>query len=51
MGQTPAYFRLFSFFSYDKSSTNTLNDKSVDGVLGTWTQGGGMVCADKSTEL
>ena len=27
------------------------NDKSVDGVIGTQTQGGTMVGADKSTEL
>ena len=31
--------------------TNTINEKSIDGVLGTRTQGGMMVGADKSTEL
>ena len=47
-----ASFCLFSLFSYDKCSTNlTLNDKSVDGVLGTQTQGGRMVGEDESTEL
>ena len=48
----PASFCLFSFFSYDKYSTNlTINDKSVIGVLGTQTRGGKMVGTDKSTEL
>ena len=28
-----------------------LTIKSVDGVLGTWTRGGRMVCTDKSTKL
>ena len=27
------------------------NDKSVHGVLGTWTQGSRMVAVDESTEL
>ena len=31
--------------------TNTIKDKNIHGVLGTKTQGGRMVCADKSTEL
>ena len=31
--------------------TKTINDKSIDGVLGTRTQGGRMVGADKSTEV
>ena len=39
------------FFSNDKYSTHTINDKSVDGVLGTRTQGSNMVGTDKSTEL
>ena len=30
---------------------NTINDKSVDGVLGTRTQGVRMVSGDESTEL
>ena len=47
MGQT----RPLSFFSHDKYSTNTINEKSVDGVLGTRTRGGKMVGADESTEL
>ena len=52
MVQTSPLFGLFSFFSQDKCSTNfTNNDKSVDGLLGTWTQGGRIVGADKSTEL
>ena len=50
-GPNPASFGLFSFFSPDKCSTNTINDKSVDGVLGTRTRGGRMVGADESTEL
>ena len=37
------FFCLFSFFSHDKYSTNTIYDKSIDGVLGTQTQGGRMV--------
>ena len=32
-------------------STNWQNDKSIHGVLGTWTWGGKMVGADESTEL
>ena len=43
-------FLFFSFFSHDKYSTNTINDKSVDGVLGTWIWGSRMVGADKSTK-
>ena len=50
-GPNPASFCLFSYFSYDKYSTNTINEKSVDGVLGTRTQGSRMVGADESTEL
>ena len=51
MGQTRPLFVLFAFFSYDKYSTNTKNEKSIDGVVGTQTQGGRMVGAEKSTEL
>ena len=51
MGQTRPLFCLFSFFSHDKYSTNTINDKSIDGVLGTRTWGSVMVGADESTEL
>ena len=50
-GPNPASFCLFSFFSHEKYSTNTKNDKSVDGVLGTITWGSMMVGADESTEL
>ena len=46
----PASFYLFLFFSHD-NYTNTTNDKSIDGVLGTWIWGGRMVGADESTEL
>ena len=45
------FFCLLSFFSHDKYSTNTINEKSIEGVLGTRTRGGRMVCADESTEL
>ena len=50
-GPNPASFCLFSFFSHDKYSTNTINDKSIDGVLGTRTRGGRMAGANESTEL
>ena len=51
-GPNPATFCIFSFFSHDKYSRNlTINDKSIDGVLGIQTGGGSMVGADKSTEL
>ena len=46
-----ASFCLFSFFSHDKYSTNIINEKRVDGVLGTPTQDGMRVGADESTEL
>ena len=49
MGQT--LFLFIFVLSYDKYSTKTINDKSVDGVLGTQTQGGSMVGTDESTEL
>ena len=42
---------LFSFFSHDKYSTNTINEKSIDGMLGTQTRSGRMVGADETTEL
>ena len=47
----PGLFCLFLFFSHDKYSTNNINEKSVDGVLGTRTRGSRMVGADESTEL
>jgi len=50
-GPNPASFGLFSFFLHDKYSTNTLNDKSIDGAPGIQTRDGRMVGADKSTEL
>ena len=51
MVQTRPLFCLFLLSSHDKYSTNTINDKRADGVLGTQTQGGRMVGADESTEL
>ena len=51
IGQNPASFCIFSFFSHDTYCRNIINDKSVDGVLGTQTRGGRMVGADESTEL
>ena len=52
MEQTRPLFVHFSSFSHDKYSTNlTINDKSVDGMLGTRTRGGRMVGADESTEI
>ena len=52
MSHTPPLSRLFLFFSQDKYSTNlTINDKNVEGVLGTQTQGGRMVGIDESTDL
>ena len=40
MGQIRPLFSLFSFFSQDKYSPNlTINDKSIDAVLGTRTRG------------
>ena len=45
------YFHSFSQHK-DKYSTNfTINDKSIDGVLGSRTRGGMMEGADESTEL
>ena len=51
IGPNPASFCLFSFFSNDKYITNTINEKSVDVLLGTWIWGGRMVGIDESTEL
>ena len=51
MGQTRPHFCAFSFFSHDKYSTNTINEISIDGVLGTRTWGGRMVDTYTSTEL
>ena len=44
----PASFCLFSFFLHDKYIT--INDKSIDGVLGTQTRGGRMVGPEESTQ-
>ena len=50
-GQFLVYFRSFPQHK-DKYSTNfTINDKSIDGVLGSRTRGGMMEGADESTEL
>ena len=56
MGLTRPLFCLFSFFSQCKDFENvTINDKSVDGVLGTRTRGPAwylaLESADESTEL
>ena len=51
MAQARPLFIYFLFFSHDKYSTNTINDKSVDGVLGSRTQGGRMVGTDESTDM
>ena len=54
-GPNPASFLfIFVVFSHcmDKNSTNlTINEKSVDGMLGSQTRGGKMEVADESTEL
>ena len=55
LGQNPTSF-LFIFVLFlhckDKYSTNlTINDKSVDGVLGSQTWGGRMESEDEFTEL
>ena len=47
----PAAFCLFSSLSHEKYCIQTINDRSVDGVLGTRTRGGRMVGADESTEI
>ena len=49
MSQSQPLF-VFSFFSHDKYSTNTINDKSVDGVLGTRTWSSRILGADESIE-
>ena len=50
-GPHPASFCLFSSFTHHIYCTNTINDRSVDGVLGTWSRGSRMVGADEATEL
>ena len=42
---------LFVYFHSFLMTNLTINDKSVDGVLGNRTQGGRMVGADESSEL
>ena len=42
---------IFVLFTWQKNNTNTLNDKSNDGVLGTRTWGSRMLGTDKSGEL
>ena len=50
MGHTRPLCVCFLFFSHDKFSPNlTINDKSIDGELGTQTLVGRMVGADEST--
>ena len=49
MGQSRPLFRLFLSFPHDTIQIQI--DNSIDGVLGTWTQGDKMEGADKSTEL
>ena len=51
MGQTRPLFVYFRSFHMTKYSTNNVNQKSVDGVLWTQTQGGEMEGSDESTEL
>ena len=50
-GPNSASFCLFLFLSHDKYSTNTVNYKSKDGVLGSQTRGSRIVGVDESTEL
>ena len=45
MGEIWPLFWLCFIYSHDKNRTNTKNNKSVDGVMGTRTQGGRMVGA------
>ena len=44
------YFRSFHNARTKYSTNLTINDKSIDGVLGSQTQGGRMEGADESTE-
>ena len=50
MGKPGLIWFIFILFTW-QNSTNTIHDKSIDGVLGTRSRGGRMVGADKSTEL
>ena len=52
MGQPRPLFDYFDSFHMANVVQNfTINDKSIDGVLGTRTLGSRMVDADKSTQL
>ena len=53
MGQTQSLLHLFSFFSQckDKCEYVAINDKSIDGGLGTRTRGARMEGAYESSEL
>ena len=51
MAQSWPLFCLFSFFSQFNSNDIIQIEKSIDGVLGIWTRGHGMVGADETTEL
>ena len=53
VSQTRPLFVYFHSFNckYSTKFWLPINDKSVDGVLGTWTRGGRMEGADESTEL
>ena len=53
-GSNPVFLFIFILSSRhkDKYTTNlTINDKSIDGVLGNQTWGGRMESRDESTEL
>ena len=51
-GPNPSSFLfIFVLFKMQRCEYVTINDKSVDGVLGIRTQGGRMEDADKSSEL
>ena len=51
MAQARPLFVYFRSFQMTKNSLNIINDKSIDGVLGSRTQGGRMVGTDESTDM
>ena len=51
MGQIRPLFVYFRSFHMTNIVQIDYNEKSVDGVLGTWTRGGRMLGPDKSTQL
>ena len=51
MGQTRPLFVYFRSFRIILRSNLTINDKCIDGVLGSRTEGGRIEDADESTEL